>query len=680
MPETRILNDRYELGGLIGRGGMADVFEGQDTRLGRRIAIKMMRPDLARDPQFQSRFRREAQSSASLNHPNIVAVFDTGEEELPDQHQHEIACPFLVMEYVSGSTLRALVRAGEVTVDQAVTWVSGVLSALSYSHEHGIVHRDIKPANVMVTDAGEIKVMDFGIARALADSSATMTQTQAVVGTAQYLSPEQARGEQVDSRSDLYSVGCLLFELLTGRPPFIGDSPVSVAYQHVREEPPVASTLNPEVTAAVESVLAKGLAKDLNDRFQSGDEFRAALVDAHHNGTSVASGGGAASTGSAGAEDNSDAGAATTVLAAGGAGAAAAHTASGADRTQTMSAVGGQDDVTPTETTPQDSVADVMGTQDPRDVEQRERKSNKRIIIAIVMILLALGAVAGGWWVMNEINQRNIEANQVTVPEVTDMSQNEAQNELTAAGLRPLIEEAHHDEVESGNAIGTEPENGETVQRDDEVTLEISLGPDQVVLPEDLTGASEATVRDTLEELGLTISSVDYVNSPTIEWDRLVTTNPELGSTVAYGATVQLQMSSGQVEVPSLMGMTEDEATAALEDVGLGVSVNEGEAEEAPEIGFDAVTNQSHAAGESVDQGTPVEFTITTEAEEEPSPTPTENEEDSDSPSPSDEDESASPTESDSPSPTDSDSDSESPSGSDSESPSETESPSDDES
>lgn len=271
--QQRILNDRYEVGELIGRGGMADVHQGRDLRLGRRVAIKLMRPDLARDPQFQSRFRREAHSSAALNHPNIVSVFDTGDIRLEDTAHHGVMCPFLVMEFVDGQTLRELQHRGEVDPESAARWMRGVLEALDYSHSQGIVHRDIKPANIMVTRGDVVKVMDFGIARALADSAATMTQTQAVVGTAQYLAPEQARGEKVDARSDLYSAGCVLFDLLTGRPPFQGDSPVAVAYQHVREDPPVPSTVNSLVTPQLDAVVARALTKDPADRYQSGREF-----------------------------------------------------------------------------------------------------------------------------------------------------------------------------------------------------------------------------------------------------------------------------------------------------------------------------------------------------------------------------------------------------------------------
>ena len=234
----RVLGNRYEVGDLLGRGGMAEVHLGRDTRLGRVVAIKLLRPDLARDPLVQARFRREAQSAAGLNHPAIVAVYDTGEESVTESGGSIVALPYIVMEYVEGRTLRDVLREGDPMDPQhALEVTGGVLSALDYSHRMGIVHRDIKPANVMLTTNGEIKVMDFGIARALADVSATMTQTQAVIGTAQYLSPEQARGETVDARSDLYSSGCLLFELMTGRPPFVADSPVAVAYQHVREAP-----------------------------------------------------------------------------------------------------------------------------------------------------------------------------------------------------------------------------------------------------------------------------------------------------------------------------------------------------------------------------------------------------------------------------------------------------------
>ncbi len=271
----RILGGRYEVGELIGRGGMAEVHIGHDTRLGRTVAIKILRSDLARDPSFQARFRREAQAAASLNHPAVVAVYDTGEDVSTEPGGAIAHVPFIVMEYVEGHTVRDILRDGAaVPIDEAVEITAGVLSALEYSHRAGIVHRDIKPANVMLTPTGAVKVMDFGIARAMADSAGTMTQTQAVIGTAQYLSPEQARGEAVDSRSDLYSTGCLLFELLTGRPPFIGDSPVAVAYQHAREEPQPPSTYASDVPEALDRITLKALTKDRDHRYRSAAEFR----------------------------------------------------------------------------------------------------------------------------------------------------------------------------------------------------------------------------------------------------------------------------------------------------------------------------------------------------------------------------------------------------------------------
>src|SRR5215208_4760319 len=263
---------RYELGELLGRGGMAEVRRAVDQRLGRAVAVKQLRTDLAIDPTFQARFRREAQSAAGLNHPTIVAVYDTGEEIDP---LSGVAVPYIVMELVEGSTLRDVLREGrKILPERALELTQGVLDALSYSHKAGIVHRDIKPANVMLTPSGGVKVMDFGIARAVADTSATMTQTAAVIGTAQYLSPEQARGETVDARSDLYSTGCLLYELLVGRPPFVGDSPVSVAYQHVRETPLAPSQLDPEISPEIDAVVLKALAKDPADRYQSAKEMK----------------------------------------------------------------------------------------------------------------------------------------------------------------------------------------------------------------------------------------------------------------------------------------------------------------------------------------------------------------------------------------------------------------------
>src|SRR5262249_13422220 len=270
MTQPRLLGGRYELDGIVGRGGMAEVYRARDLRLDRIVAVKTLREDLARDQTFQARFRREAQSAASLNHPSIVAVYDHGEDSTGMSH-----VPFIVMEYVDGRTIRDLLRDDRrLLPERALEVTDGVLRALEYSHRNGIVHRDIKPGNVMLTRSGQVKVMDFGIARAVSDAQATMTQTAQVIGTAQYLSPEQARGERVDARSDLYSVGCLLYELLTGRPPFMGDSPVAIAYQHVREAPVPPSRVDPELPAWADAIVLRAMEKDPAARYQSAAEMR----------------------------------------------------------------------------------------------------------------------------------------------------------------------------------------------------------------------------------------------------------------------------------------------------------------------------------------------------------------------------------------------------------------------
>jgi len=270
---TSLLGGRYEVGPVIGRGGMAEVRRGRDTRLGRDVAVKLLRPDLARDPLFQGRFRREAQAAASLDAPNVVSVFDTGETA--------DGVPWMVMEHVEGRTLRDVLNTeGRLLPRRALEVAVDVCSALEVAHRAGIVHRDIKPANVMLTSQGEVKVMDFGIARAAAGNESTMTQTEAVVGTAAYLSPEQARGEHVDHRSDLYSTGCLLYELLTGTPPFVGDSAVAVAYQHVREDPLLPSTYVEGLPSDVDAVVLKAMAKRPDDRYADADDMREDLLRA----------------------------------------------------------------------------------------------------------------------------------------------------------------------------------------------------------------------------------------------------------------------------------------------------------------------------------------------------------------------------------------------------------------
>ena len=632
MPNSRVLNNRYQIDELIGRGGMADVYKGMDQLLHRPVAVKMLRTELARDPQFQARFRREAQSSASLNHPAIVAVYDTGSETMHDNELHQVDCPFIVMEYLQGKTLRDLLDDGPLPVEQAVHYTCGVLEALAYAHEKEIVHRDIKPSNVMVCDNGDVKVMDFGIARALADSGATMTQTSAVVGTAQYLSPEQARGEDVDIRSDLYSAGCLLFELLTGRPPFVGDSPVAVAYQHVSEKMPTASGMNPDVSAQLDAVLEKAMAKDREDRFQTSDEFAEALVAAH-KGTYLG--------------DDATTKALGPVEAAGimGSGLSAA----GASEPESFGASSSYP-TTPDEPFNEDDAPDgyeAVAYAEPQTL--RQSRGGRIIAMILLGAVLLFGLGLGGYYLVDFLNEQRAASARVTIPEVKGKEQNEAQNILTEAGFRPILKEEFSNDVDKGLAINTAPPAGGTLPNNSEITLNISKGPEQVTIPKDLKGKSEATVRDKLNELGLTVDNVDQVDSPTVPRDRLMSTNPTLGSKVKVGSSVDLTLSSGKVKVPSVMGLSLADATKTLKDKKYGLSI-EARYEQSEDGVPGTVIRQDKSAGDSVDQGSTVVVTIAT-APPKPTPTPTPK------PSPS-----SSPSSSPSPTPTDDKKKSESPS------------------
>lgn len=616
----RVLSGRYELGELIGRGGMADVFRGTDTRLGRTVAVKLLRPDLARDPQFQARFKREAQAVAALNHPSIVAIYDTGDHAVPGDHEDTVRVPYIVMEFVSGKTIRDLIRAKEVSIDRAIDFTLGVLSALDYSHKAGIVHRDIKPANVMFCpDSNSVKVMDFGIARAMADSAATMTQTQAVVGTAQYLSPEQARGETVDARSDLYSAGCLLYEMLTGRPPFVGDSPVSVAYQHVREIPELASSLNPEISEALDSVLMKALQKNRADRFQDAAAFRRALRAARSGVAVVAPAASEAPTNPNNTLPTPD-GTPT-----------AAFSATGAkflDESAGGRLRPAQDTLADGEALPARSVD--FGSPDTGSLPlvlpaEREptahQKSRRRTWITTLVILTVLVLTGGGLWLYNMMNQAPPPAAKILIPTVTSLTESEALQKLYNAGLKPQLNRMQHETIAKGSAIGTAPSAGSSVDPNSNITLNISEGPAVVTIPADLPGRTEAAARDVLRQKGLTgAPGTTMANSPTVAAGMVITTNPAPGQNVAAGSTVELIVSTGKVAVPELRGLPLPEAEAALKALGLGLTVRE---VENSQVTPGKVTDQSDAANSPVEQGKIITVTVAKAPAPPPQPTPT---------------------------------------------------------
>jgi len=569
------LGGRYEIGELLGRGGMAEVHLGRDTRLGRTVAVKMLRPDLARDPSFQARFRREAHSAASLNHPAIVAVYDTGEDEFAGN-----PVPYIVMEYVEGSTLRELLASGNRLVpERAMEITDGVLAALAYSHQQGIVHRDIKPANVMLTRSGDVKVMDFGIARAVADSGATMTQTSAVIGTAQYLSPEQARGEKVDARSDIYSTGCLLYELLTGRPPFVGDSPVSVAYQHVREEPAPPSQVDPDLPRNADAIVLKALTKAREHRYQTADEMRRDIAAAQAGRTVV-------------------------------------PPAVPMDATQAM----GRTDVLPgTATYPAAPPPD-------RDDRKGGRAFGYALLGLAVIAVFVLAALFGRELFSGGGGET------VRVPDVTGLTVQQARDELQAVNLDVgEVTEEEDEQVPEGNIIDQTPESQTEVEEGDTVDVTVSAGVAETTVPQ-IVGLSLDEASQALRDANLKVGDTTPVPSKDPQ-GTVRRVEPGEGETVPEGSTVDIRYASGQNRVPDVTGLPGDQAAAEIEDAGFQPSER---TEQTDQADPGTVVSQSPGAGEARRLGSTVTYTVAEAPPtptETPTPTPTPTPTDTSSPS-----------------------------------------------
>ncbi|WP_086848655.1 Stk1 family PASTA domain-containing Ser/Thr kinase [Amycolatopsis kentuckyensis] len=598
MSTPRLLSNRYELGETLGYGGMSEVHHGHDVRLGREVAIKILRADLARDPQFQERFRREAQNAAALNHPAIVAVYDTGEANTEFG-----PLPYIVMEYVEGRTLRDIVKTeGPMSQKRAMEVMADVCAALDFSHRHGIVHRDVKPANVMITKNGAVKVMDFGIARAMHDGQSAMTQTAAVIGTAQYLSPEQARGESVDARSDVYAAGCVLYELITGEPPFTGDSPVAVAYQHVREDPNPPSSVNPAVAPELDAVVLKALAKGPANRYQSAAEMRSDLVRTLSGQRPVA----------------------PMVM-------------SEDERTQVMNADRRQ---------PQR-----YDEYNEPDDEDPKAKRRRRTILAAVAAVFVLGAVLLIMWLAGSFKSNDNTT--VAIPDVLHQTVPQARETLKSRGFDGTLEqkpvtcgvtatdgnpECGQDDI--NKVIKTDPSAGVSVATNTKITLYVGAAPGKSAVPDlkgktreqaeqlltqakltldptsgetevtdpsqvglvqsqnpsadtqvaegssvkitvgkskqlkavtDFTGQQYSKAKSALEGQGFTTRRVDQA-SETVPKDTVITQNPN-GGQVAVGSQIVLTVSTGpdsssQIQMPSLVGMTLDEAQDKLSSMG----------------------------------------------------------------------------------------------------------------
>jgi eukaryotic-like serine/threonine-protein kinase len=570
---------RYELGELLGKGGMAEVRRAVDQRLGRSVAVKQLRTDLAVDPTFQARFRREAQSAAGLNHPTIVAVYDTGEEIDP---LSGVSIPYIVMELVEGQTLRDVLRDGrKILPERALELTQGVLEALSYSHKAGIVHRDIKPANVMLTTNGGVKVMDFGIARAVADTSATMTQTAAVIGTAQYLSPEQARGETVDARSDLYSTGCLLYELLAGRPPFVGDSPVSVAYQHVREAPVPPSQLDPELTPEIDAVVLKALAKHPDDRYQSAGEMRADIARLL-----------------SGEQTTAQRTTAVVPLAAGAMAAAAYDT--------------------PTHVAGPPTVLPPQEVEEAEYEEEEPQKSRVGLAILIAaLIVLALGL--GGWALYRVLNPPNTVA-MVEVPSVLGYNEQQARDQLTANNLQVEVKKENGDEESKGTITAQDPVGGTEVAENSTVTITLNEGPKTGTIPDGLVGQDVDEVENALDDLKF--SNVNTVAAKSEDSDtqpgEVISISPKEGSTLPLDSKITVRYATGKSEVPNFEGLTRGAAIREAKDAGFS-EPQFSERESSKPAG--TVIAQNPDAGATVDRDTRIRLTLATAPPPPPPPT-----------------------------------------------------------
>ncbi|MFC7813246.1 Stk1 family PASTA domain-containing Ser/Thr kinase [Streptomyces sp. NPDC057367] len=577
MEEPRRLGGRYELGQVLGRGGMAEVYLAHDTRLGRTVAVKTLRADLARDPSFQARFRREAQSAASLNHPAIVAVYDTGEDYIDN-----VSIPYIVMEYVDGSTLRELLHSGrKLLPERTLEMTIGILQALEYSHRAGIVHRDIKPANVMLTRNGQVKVMDFGIARAMGDSGMTMTQTAAVIGTAQYLSPEQAKGEQVDARSDLYSTGCLLYELLTVRPPFVGDSPVAVAYQHVREEPQAPSVFDPEITPEMDAIVLKALVKDPDYRYQSADEMRAdieACLDGQPVGATAAMGAMAAGGYGAYPDDQP-----TTAL----------RSDAGAGATTMLPPMN-----------PDDGGYGYDDRPDRR--RQQPRKSNaSTIFLVLAGVLVLAGAILIGMQLFgNDAGPGN---DKVDVPAFVGTTKEDATQLATNADLELTFKQQPCEDQPKGNVCSQNPQQGTEVKKKSSVELVVSTGAPKVAVT-NVIDKNIDEAKQQLEDKGFVVETKQTESSQ--DEGTVLSQDPDPGTELEKGSTVTLEVAKPveKATVPDVVNRTCDEAKAQMESSGL-----EGECADQPtndpnQVGKVISTTPSN--GQQIDKGSKVTIHI----------------------------------------------------------------------
>ena len=616
MTTPQHLSDRYELGEILGFGGMSEVHLARDLRLHRDVAVKVLRADLARDPSFYLRFRREAQNAAALNHPAIVAVYDTGEAATSSG-----PLPYIVMEYVDGVTLRDIVHNdGPMPPRRAIEVIADACQALNFSHQHGIIHRDVKPANIMISNTGAVKVMDFGIARAIADSGNSVTQTAAVIGTAQYLSPEQARGEPVDARSDVYSLGCVLYEILTGEPPFVGDSPVAVAYQHVREDPVPPSHKLAGITPELDAVVLKALAKNPDNRYQSAAEMRADLVRVHsgqkpeapkvltaaERTVMMATRSGSRAGGSAGAGGYgypragrggpvgrwlavaAGLGVLTVVIA------LVINLAGGKPRSIQVPDVRGQ------------VSADAIAALQNKGFKVRtQQKPDSSVPPDHVISTDPAGAsmVAAGDEVLLNVSTG---PEQREVPSVAGLSYADAVKKLAAAGFGKFKQsDAPSAPEQKDKVLNTVPPANQTSAITNEITIVVGTGPESRAVP-DVTGQVVELATRNLNTVGFPTILTDPVDSP-LPAGEVVGLDPPPGTSAPVDAPVTLKVSKGnQFMMPNLTGQFWTDVEPILRGLGWTGALVKGP--DLPNSGqrTNAVVTQSPAPGSGVGFNAPI--------------------------------------------------------------------------
>jgi serine/threonine-protein kinase len=624
--ELRVLGDRYEIHQRLARGGMAQVYLARDRSLDRPVAVKELVPEFATDRTFVERFRREAQAAANLAHPNIVGVYDWGTQD---------GTYYIVMEYIDGPSLSQMIRRdGPLHPRRAAELAGEVAGALGFAHSRGVVHRDIKPGNVLLTSQGQAKVTDFGIARALSSPDEDLTQAGSVMGTATYFSPEQAQGLQVDPRSDLYSLGVVLYEMSTGRTPFTGDTPLAIAYKHVQDQPAPPTSIIPDLPRGLEAIIMRLLQKRPDDRYASAEELRADL-------------------------NRFLAGQPTAAERAAGLVGAAAGAAVGAATTTVQPAATGATPGVPVE-------------EDEDALAEDEPRSRTGLFLGVLAVVLAL--LGGGLWLLADglggtstvavppvvgldraAAERELEAagfevevteradagveagkvvsqdpaggtdaeegstvelvvstgpEQVQVPDLVGKTQSEAQLLLDARGLRSRVTSVEDDSAEPGTVVGQNPPARELVAPETEVELQVSTGSGQELVP-DVTGQSQQAAVSALQAAGFRIGGPTQQSSDSVPAGRVISTDPAGGTSAKRGSVVTVVVSSGveQVQVPNVVGQTEDNATQTLRSRGLEVGIST-RALPAGDPNNGRVVAQDPSSGVRVDAGSTVEITV----------------------------------------------------------------------